>query len=97
SSWMGDGLDTARSFRNIHSYPLIQTKTAMVDFVYGEYHLNGNQLFKLNSDMNETPIRDESRLNQLMSSFNNFKTKNNKITKGGKLLPDSIIKVYKLR
>ena len=97
SSWMGDGLDTARSFRNIHSYPLIQTKTAMVDFVSGEYHLNGNQLFKLNSDLNETPIQDEGRLNQLMSSFNNFKTKNNKIAKGGKLLPDSIIKAYKLR
>ena len=97
SSWMGDGLDTARIFRNIHSYPLIQTKTAMVDFVYGEYHLNGNQLFKLNRDMNETPIQDESRLNQLMSSFNNFKTKNNKITKGDNLLPDSIIKAYKLR
>ncbi len=96
SSWMGDGLDTARSFRNIHSYPLIQTKTAMVDFVQGEYHLNGNQLFKLNLDMGETPIQDQDRLNQLMDNFNNFKTKNNKIAKGGKLLPDSIINAYKL-
>ena len=34
---------------------------------------------------------------QFDMSFNNFKTKNNKITKGGKLLPDSIIEAYKLR
>lgn len=97
SSWLGDGLDTARSFRNIHSYPLIQTKTALVDFIQGEYHLNGNQLFKLNADLNETLIQDPERLSQLSNSFTNFKTKNDKITRGGKLLPDSIINKYKLR
>lgn len=97
SSWLGDGLDTSRSFRNIHSYPLIQTKTAMVDFVQGEYHLNGNQLFKLNANMDEVQIDDKEKFNQLSNSFNTFKTKNDKITRGGKLLPDSIINTYKLR
>ncbi|MEJ5995372.1 LTA synthase family protein [Pedobacter sp. Du54] len=96
SSWLGDGLDTSRSFRNIHRYPLIQTKTAMVDFVQGEYHLNENQLFKLNVNMDETPIEDKDRLNQLTNGFNTFKTRNDKIAKGGKLLPDSIVKKYKL-
>jgi phosphoglycerol transferase MdoB-like AlkP superfamily enzyme len=96
SSWLGDGLDTARSFRNIHSYPLIQTKTTMVDFVQGEYHLNANQLFKLSADMSEVPMVDNERLNQLSNSFNSFKTKNSKIANGGKLLPDSIINKYKL-
>lgn len=97
ASWMGDGLDTSRSFRNIHAYPLIQTKTAMVDFVQGEYHLNQNQLFKLSADMVEVPIQDQERFNQLTNSFNNFKTKNDKIAQGGKLLPDSILNKYKLR
>lgn len=95
SSWMGDGLDTVRRFRNIHSYPLIQTKTAMVDFIQGEYHLNNNQLFKLNTDLNEILIQDQERLNQLMNSFNNFKTKNYKITSGTKLLPDTLLNKYK--
>lgn len=96
SSWMGDGLDTARGFRNIHSYPLIQTKTAIVDFVQGEYHLNINQLFKLNPDMGESPVQDPDKLNQLNSGFNSFKLKNDKITNSGKLLPDSIINKYKI-
>ena len=26
ASWLGEGLDTARAFRNIHKYPLMQTK-----------------------------------------------------------------------
>ncbi|SFG78461.1 uncharacterized sulfatase [Pedobacter insulae] len=97
AGWMGGGLDTARSFRNIHSYPLMQTKTAMVDFIQGDYHLNGNQLFKLNVDLEETPIQDEKKLKQLNNAFDNFKRKNDKISNGGKLLPDSIIKRYQLR
>lgn len=97
SSWMGGGLDTARAFRNIHSYPLIQTKTTMLDFIQGEYHLNGSQLFKLNADLSETPVQDQDKFNQLNSSFNAFKTKNNQISKGGKLLPDSIINKYRIR
>lgn len=97
SSWMGDGLDTARAFRNVHSYPLIQTKTAMVDFVQGYYHLNENKLFKLGVDLVETPVQDDDKLKQLTNAFDKFKRKNDKITKGGKLLPDSIIKRYRLR
>jgi phosphoglycerol transferase MdoB-like AlkP superfamily enzyme len=97
SSWMGGGLDTARAFRNIHSYPLIQTKTAMVDFIQGVYHLNGNQLFKLNADLGETPVNDDVKLKQMVNSFDNFKRKNDKIANGGKLLPDSILKKYQLR
>lgn len=97
SSWMGDGLDTARVFRNIHSYPLIQTKTAMLDFIQGEYHLNGSQLFKLNADLSEVPVQDQDKFNQLNSSFDAFKAKNDQISKGGKLLPDSIINKYRIR
>ena len=93
-SWLGDGLDTAHSFRNIHSYPLIQTKTSMIDFVQGEYHLNGNQLFKLSNDMNEMPVQDPERLQQLQNSFDAFKRKNNQIIQGGKLLPKALIDTY---
>lgn len=32
-AWMGSGLDTVRKFRNIHAYPIMQTKTELIDFV----------------------------------------------------------------
>ncbi|MFA6278420.1 MAG: hypothetical protein WC622_16860, partial [Pedobacter sp.] len=69
----------------------------MVDFIQGDYHLNGNQLFKLGVDLVETPIQDDEKFKQLSSAFDNFKRKNDKISNGGKLLPDSIIKKYQLR
>ena len=60
-SWMGQGLDTNRNFENIHNYPLLQTKTDMIDFIMGEYHLNGDNLFKLNAELGEDPIQDEDK------------------------------------
>ncbi|WP_316785368.1 LTA synthase family protein [Pedobacter frigiditerrae] len=96
SSWMGTGLDTARNFRNIHQYPIIQTKTDMIDFVMGEYHLNGNTLFKLDNNMQEVAIEDEEVLNQIKNKFENFKKRNNKITNGAKIWPDSLIRNYSI-
>jgi len=93
-SWLGQGLDTARNFRNVHSYPMIQTKTDMLDFVMGEYHLNGNTLFKLNNAMEEVSVQDEGAYNQLKNAFDNFKKKNTKIVNGSKVVPDSLIKKY---
>ncbi len=95
-SWIGSGLDTVRSFRNIHSYPLIQTKTAMIDFVQGTYHLNDNQLFQLNRDLEEIPVKNDAKLSELTSSFNYFKNKMEKLSKEGKLLPDSLFQQYKI-
>ena len=94
SSWLGTGLDTARNFRNIHETPLIQTKTDLVDFVMGEYHLNGNTLFKLQSDLNEIAVVDDELLNKAKNKFDNFKKKNSRIINGAKILPDSLIKKY---
>ncbi|MGN6394827.1 MAG: LTA synthase family protein [Mucilaginibacter sp.] len=89
-AWMGQGLDTAAGFRNIHSYPLMQTKTDLLDFIQGEYHLNGNTLFKLAADMSEEPVQDEAKLNQLKDAFDQFKRRNNRVINGARLIPDSI-------
>ena len=91
-SWIGNGLDTVRSFRNIHSYPIMQTKADLVDFIMDEYHLNGQTLFKLNANMNETQIEDANKYNQLISAFEQFKKRNSNISNG--IIPDSVYRNY---
>ena len=91
-SWIGNGLDTVRSFRNIHSYPIMQTKADLVDFIMDEYHLNGQTLFKLNANMDETQIEDANKYNQLMSAFEQFKKRNSNISNG--IIPDSVYRNY---
>ena len=94
NSWIGEGLDTGRNFRNLHRIPLMQNKTDIIDFVRGEYHLNGDDLFKLNPVLGEEKIDDDSRKNQLVKEFNLFKKRNTVISNGGKIIPDTLYKNY---
>lgn len=94
SSWMGEGLDTTRSFQNLHSVPFIQNKSDIVDYIRGEYHLNGNVLFKMTPDMNEIVDTDPQIKDQMIKSFNEFKKRNSMITGGKKIIPDSLFRNY---
>jgi len=93
-SWMGQGLDTNRNFENLHNYPLMQTKTDIIDFISGEYHLNGDNLFKLNAELGEDPVHDDDKANQLKNAFDQFKKRNNQIATGNFIIPDSIHQHY---
>jgi phosphoglycerol transferase MdoB-like AlkP superfamily enzyme len=93
-SWIGQGLDTNRNFENLHNYPLMQTKNDIIDFIMGEYHLNGDNLFKLNAELGEDPIRDDDKASQLKNAFDQFKKRNNQIITGNWIIPDSIHQHY---
>jgi uncharacterized sulfatase len=94
-SWMGQGLDTNRNFENVHNYPLLQTKTDMIDFIMGDYHLNGDNLFKLNAELGEDPLQDQEKAAQLKNAFDQFKKKNAEIFTGSHIIPDSIYNHYR--
>ena len=93
-NWMGTGLDTARQFRNIHAYPLMQTKTDIIDFVMGGYMINGNDLYAINSNMDLTKETNDAESLKLKAAFDKFKFKNNQFLNGSKLVPDSLIEKY---
>ncbi len=93
-SWIGQGLDTNRNFENLHNYPLMQTKTDIIDFISGEYHLNGDNLFKLNAELGEDPIHDDDKTNQLKNAFDQFKKRNEMISTGNWIIPDTIHQHY---
>jgi uncharacterized sulfatase len=93
-SWMGSGLDTSRSLNNSHAYPLLQTKTDLVDFLAGDNLLNNRQLFKLKQGLRASVIDDEAKVTLLQHSFDEFKKKNQNVINGAPLLPDSIYKRY---
>ncbi len=93
-SWMGQGLDTNHNYRNLHSYPLMQEKSAIVDFIMGDYHLNQQQLFKINGQFGEDPVQDDTKLNQVKAAFTQFLQRNTAIGRGNHIVPDSIYKSY---
>jgi uncharacterized sulfatase len=93
-SWIGSGLDTTRSQQNIHAYPLMQTKTDLVDFVMEDNLYNNGTLFHMGPNLSLNPVTSETKLLQLQSAFDQFKSKNNKIVGGAKLIPDTIYQRY---
>ncbi|MDE3234427.1 MAG: sulfatase-like hydrolase/transferase [Bacteroidota bacterium] len=93
-SWLGSGIDSSRSFRNIHAYPLMQTKTDINDFIMGDYMLNGSDLYKINTRLELEPVSNNALEEQLKAGFDRFKIRNTVIINGGRLLPDSIFKRF---
>ncbi|MFT3677963.1 MAG: LTA synthase family protein [Chitinophagaceae bacterium] len=86
-TWLGSGLDTARSFRNIHAQALMQTKTDIIDYVRGRYHLNGNTLFSLTPTMQEEPVNDASLQQALRAGLDQYLEKNQRMLQTGRLQP----------
>ncbi|MES2374729.1 MAG: sulfatase-like hydrolase/transferase [Bacteroidota bacterium] len=93
-SWVGNGLDTVRQFRNIHAYPMMQTKTDMVDFVMGNYMLSGENLFSISNVMDLSVNSNPAKKNELKAAFFRFKNKNEIFSRTLKMLPDSLIQKY---
>jgi len=94
ATWMGSGLDTTRSFTNHHLYPLMQTKNDVIDFVLGQYHLNGETLFSISDNMGEDPLQDNDRISQLQAAFVQYKKRNENFLNSYRLIPDSLYRNY---
>ncbi|HET8748424.1 MAG TPA: LTA synthase family protein, partial [Ramlibacter sp.] len=60
--WLGGALDTHDSFRNIHQWPLQQTKTSAPDYLAGRWWLHNGQLFELQEGMHLQPSDDADAL-----------------------------------
>ena len=97
ASWMGAGLDTSRQFRNIHAYPIMQTKTDLIDFVMGNYMLNGNDLFSIKDNMDLVPEKNDAKANELKAAFGRFKNKNENFLGSMRIVPDSLLQKFGIR
>ncbi|WP_026903404.1 LTA synthase family protein [Pedobacter glucosidilyticus] len=89
-NFIGSGLDTVKSFRNIHKYPLMQTKNELSDFVYGKFFLNQNTLFAIDDKMGVEAIENEDMRLKLFNELKQYKVRNDLVSKVNKLVPDSV-------
>jgi uncharacterized sulfatase len=94
-TWVGTGLDTDPSFRNIHSYPLKHTINNLIDYLSGMYFLNEDTLFSIGRYMDLEPIRDEKKRKELVAAFDQYKAKNDRFARELKLIPDSLYERYR--
>jgi phosphoglycerol transferase MdoB-like AlkP superfamily enzyme len=86
-TWLGTGLDTEPTFRNLHVIPLKQTKTELSDFVSGSVYLAQGRLFALADGMRLDRATDEGALARARAQFDAFLAANRKVGSAAALEP----------
>lgn len=90
TAWMGNGLDTAKHFRNIHKIPLMRYKGALNDYIYKDYLYSDGELFKINENFGTYKVNEEDIAKTIADSLLAFKKMNAYVTKRNKIFPDSL-------
>ena len=87
-SWIGKGLwDKPRLDLKI---PLMQSKNQLIDYVYGKYHLQDNNLLLL-KNLEEDILKDEAAFKKVDESFKQYKSTNAQFYSSKKVMPDSVV------
>ena len=84
TSWLGQGLDTARQFRSTQNIPLMRYKGAINDFVYQDYFYSDGTIFKIDQNLNIIETNN-NMLDTITNSFNDFKKLNAYLTLKNKI------------
>jgi uncharacterized sulfatase len=91
SAWIGHGLDTETSFRNIYSYPMMRNKNEFMDYIDGENFLGGETIYRVSETLDIEPLTDNSILkDDLQNKFDHFRRINLYVTHNNRIIPDSI-------
>lgn len=88
-AWLGKGLNEGVSNKG-NGIAMMQSKNQLIDFVYGNYHLVEDNLYKLDSDLREVLIDDAAAKDVVKYRFDRYKDANRRFVEQQKLIPDSI-------
>ncbi|OGR77525.1 MAG: hypothetical protein A2X32_01250 [Elusimicrobia bacterium GWC2_64_44] len=87
-TWLGSGLDTHPSFRNVQTFPMMHTKTDLVDFISGYWFLNHKTLYRLGDSLQISQSSDPEPLRAMTAKFGAFTAANAVVTRDNALMPE---------
>lgn len=90
TSWMSQGLDTAREFRNIHKIPLMRYKGTINDYIYNDYFYADGELYKINENFGTNKVNESELLKTVSDSLLEFKKLNSYLITKNRIFPDSL-------
>ncbi len=91
TAWMSSGLDTVKSFRNIHTIPIMQNKGVINELIYKNYLYSNGDLFKINQEFETTKISDSYLLKTIEDTLFEAKKLNIYLTQKNKIIPKSLL------
>jgi len=87
--WVADVIDTCATFRNTQSMPFMAWSREINDYIYKEYMLSNEQLYRLTPDLLQEKVRNDSVKNHISKLLNNYKIINSYVCDNNKIFPQS--------
>ncbi|MDE2252201.1 MAG: LTA synthase family protein [Gammaproteobacteria bacterium] len=87
-AWIGTGLDLEPAFRNLHRFPLKQTKTDLVDYIDGPWMQSRGRLYALSDGLHMDPAQDAAAQARVAAHFDAFVAANEQFARTRRLAPD---------
>lgn len=85
--WLADVMDTCATFRNIQSMPFMAWSREINDYIYKDFFLSENKLYRLTPDLIEEPYTNDSIKNHVTRLLENFKIINSYVCNNNKIYP----------
>ena len=85
--WLSGVMDTARAFRNVQSMPFMSWSREIEDYIYQDYFVSGNQLYKLGPDLSQNKLQNDSLKKHIIHLRESFKAVNEYVCENNKIFP----------
>lgn len=85
--WLGDVIDTTAEFSNKQSMAFMEWSRDISDYIYKDYFVSGDQLYKLTPDLLQVPYKNDSLKNFIIQLRENYKTINSYVCDSNKIFP----------
>ena len=86
-SWLGDELDTCKTFRNIHHIPFMRSNRNIDNYLYDDYFVDKDELFKIKPGLELERVQNTGLINKYKAIRENFKMVNYYTCAQNKLYP----------
>ncbi|MDQ6608661.1 MAG: LTA synthase family protein [Bacteroidota bacterium] len=91
--WLADVIDTATQFRNTQSMAFMSWSRDIKDYIYKDYFLSANQLYKLQPHLLLQPYKNDSLKKIMIRLRENFKNINSYVCNNNKVYPAEEIRL----
>ncbi|MBK8504170.1 MAG: sulfatase-like hydrolase/transferase [Saprospiraceae bacterium] len=91
TSWLGEGIDTTEDFAGNRQIPFMKFKGSVNDYLYNEYFVNHQDLYKIGRNLTLTSITDKMVLDSVLMAINKFRELNNYVTLNNRIYPASVM------
>ena len=88
-AWLGEGIDTAKTFRNVHDIPLMRYKGTINDYVYKDFLYSDGTLYQIKQDFNTVQVSNNEVLDTIKNRLKEFKNINAYVTKNNKIIREN--------